>query len=79
MRNRTRHGWHRYINGVSISTFLILVFVLLPLYWMLATSFKTTANVGASPPSSSPALPQEKTTRLLSATTPSAVTSLIPP
>ena len=50
MRNRTRHGWHRYINGVSISTFLILAFVLLPLYWMLATSFKTTANIGASPP-----------------------------
>jgi multiple sugar transport system permease protein len=50
VRNRTRHGWHRYINGVSISTFLILAFVLLPMYWMLATSFKTTANIGASPP-----------------------------
>ena len=35
---------------VSISTVLILAFVLLPMYWMLATSFKTTANIGASPP-----------------------------
>jgi multiple sugar transport system permease protein len=50
VRNRTRHGWHRYINGLSISTFLILVFTLLPMYWMLATSFKTTNNVGSSPP-----------------------------
>ena len=50
MRSRTRHGWHRYINVISISTVLILAFVLLPMYWMLATSFKTTANIGASPP-----------------------------
>ncbi len=50
MRNRKRFGWHRYINGVSISTTLVILFVLLPIYWMVSTSFKTTAGVGATPP-----------------------------
>ncbi len=50
MRTRKRVGWHRYINGVSISTALVVLFVLLPLYWMVTTSFKTTAGVGATPP-----------------------------
>jgi multiple sugar transport system permease protein len=50
MRNRERHGWRRVVNGVNISTLLVAVFVLLPLYWMVATAFKTRANVNGSPP-----------------------------
>jgi multiple sugar transport system permease protein len=50
MRNRRRIGWHRYINGVSLGSLLIALFVLLPIYWLVASSFKTTAGVGASPP-----------------------------
>ena len=34
---------------ISISTVLILAFVLLPMYWMLATSFKTTAITSRQP------------------------------
>jgi trehalose/maltose transport system permease protein len=50
MRNRPRHGWHRVINGVNVSTFLVVIFILLPLYWMVATAFKTRANVNVTPP-----------------------------
>jgi multiple sugar transport system permease protein len=50
MRNRPRHGWHRVINGVNISTLLVAVFILLPLYWMVASAFKTRSSVNASPP-----------------------------
>ena len=32
MRNRKRTGWHKYINGVSISTTVTVLFILLPLY-----------------------------------------------
>jgi multiple sugar transport system permease protein len=55
MRNRKRSGWRRYINGVSIATFLVVVFVALPLYWLLASSFKTPANIGVDPPQWFPA------------------------
>jgi multiple sugar transport system permease protein len=40
MRNRERLGWHRYINLVTVSTVLIVLFVLLPMYWLITTSFK---------------------------------------
>jgi len=50
MRNRKRTGWHRIINGVNISAFLVVVFVGAPLYWLIASSFKTPANLGDSPP-----------------------------
>src|ERR1700733_8132755 len=40
MRNRKRTGWHRYVNGVSISTLVTVIFIILPLYWMIAASFK---------------------------------------
>lgn len=50
MRSRTRHGWRRWLNGVNLGALGIALFVLLPMYWMLASSLKTTANVGASPP-----------------------------
>ena len=50
MRNRRRHGWHRYINGVSLGSIAIALFVLVPIYWLVASSFKTTAGIGATPP-----------------------------
>ncbi len=50
MRNRSRHGWHRVVNGVNLSALLVFIFLALPLYWMIASAFKTPANVGASPP-----------------------------
>jgi multiple sugar transport system permease protein len=50
MRNRKRKGWRRIINGVNISTLVVVIFVAAPLYWLIASSFKTQANLGASPP-----------------------------
>ncbi len=50
MRNRQRTGWHRYLNGVSIATFIVALFIALPLYWLIVSSFKTPANLGDSPP-----------------------------
>jgi trehalose/maltose transport system permease protein len=47
---RSRHGWHRVINGVNAATLLVFLFIALPLYWLIASAFKTPANVGASPP-----------------------------
>ena len=50
MRNRKRTGWHRVINGLNIAAFFVVLFVGLPLYWLIASSFKTPVNIGASPP-----------------------------
>ena len=54
MRNRKRVGWHKYINGVTISTLVTVLFILLPLYWLVATSFKNPNAIGNSPPSLTP-------------------------
>jgi len=50
MRSRSRTGWRRVFNGVNAATFVVFLFIALPLYWMIASSFKTPANVGATPP-----------------------------
>jgi multiple sugar transport system permease protein len=50
MRNRSRHGWRRVFNGVNLSALLVFGFIVIPLYWMIATAFKTRPNVGVSPP-----------------------------
>ena len=50
MRNRKRKGWHRIINGVTISTFFVVIFVAAPLYWLIASSLKRPADLGNSPP-----------------------------
>ena len=50
MRNRSRRGWRRVFNGVNLSALLVFVFIIIPLYWMIATAFKTRANSGVSPP-----------------------------
>jgi len=46
MRKRT--VWHRL--GLALSCALITLFVLLPIYWMVITSFKTDAGVSAPSP-----------------------------
>lgn len=48
MRKRKRKGWHRYINGVSVSTTVTIVFVTLPLYLMLVSSFKGSKGIGSA-------------------------------
>ena len=40
MRTRTRTGWHRYFNLVTIGVTVVLVCILIPLYWMVSSSFK---------------------------------------
>jgi multiple sugar transport system permease protein len=54
MRNRKRVGWHRYVNGVTISTGITALFILIPLYWLIASSFKSPNSIGNSPPSLGP-------------------------
>jgi multiple sugar transport system permease protein len=44
-RMRQRKGWHRYLNGVSVSTILVVLFVLIPIYWMVSSSFKGPATI----------------------------------
>jgi multiple sugar transport system permease protein len=50
MRNRTRRGWRRVFNGVNLAAFLVFLFIVTPLYWMIATAFTAPSNVQASPP-----------------------------
>ena len=54
MRNRKRIGWRKYINGVTISTTITALFIILPLYWLIASSFKNPVAVGDSPPNLGP-------------------------
>ena len=50
MGARTRRGWRKVINGVNLSAFIVVLFIGLPLYWLIISSFKTPAALGASPP-----------------------------
>lgn len=50
MRTRTRTSWHRWINGLNLAVILVMAFVTLPLYWLVASSFKSPEAIGASPP-----------------------------
>jgi multiple sugar transport system permease protein len=45
-----KRGWRRVINGVNISALFVVLFVGLPLYWLIISSFKTPAALGDSPP-----------------------------
>ncbi|HET9076127.1 MAG TPA: carbohydrate ABC transporter permease [Acidimicrobiales bacterium] len=45
---KTRHGWHRYINGLTIATTLTVLFVILPLLWMITSSFKGPKSIATS-------------------------------
>ena len=48
MRNRKRVGWHRYINGVNIAVVITALFILIPLYWLIASSFKAPNSIGTA-------------------------------
>lgn len=48
MRERQRHGWHRYVNLVSISAVIIVVLALAPIVWMLVSSFKNPNTISQS-------------------------------
>jgi multiple sugar transport system permease protein len=50
MRNRKRTGWRRYINGITISSFFVTLFIGLPLYWLIISSFKTPVALGDPSP-----------------------------
>ena len=50
MRERKRTGWRRVINGVNVAAFFVVLFIGLPLYWLIASSFKTPAAMGNDPP-----------------------------
>jgi trehalose/maltose transport system permease protein len=50
MRGRKRTGWRRVVNGVNIATFFVVLFIGLPLYWLVASSFKTPSAMGNDPP-----------------------------
>jgi multiple sugar transport system permease protein len=50
MGARTRRGWRKVINGVNFSALIVVLFIGLPLYWLIISSFKTPPNLGASPP-----------------------------
>jgi multiple sugar transport system permease protein len=50
MRSRRRTGWRRVINGVNLSALLVVLFVGLPLYWLIASSFKTPKAMAYDPP-----------------------------
>jgi len=54
MRNRKKTGWRRYINGVNLSVVVTALFILIPLYWLVASSFKAPNSIGNSPPSLGP-------------------------
>lgn len=50
MRTRTRTSWHRWINWLNLAVVFVVLFVSLPLYWLIASSFKSPEAIGSSPP-----------------------------
>ncbi len=55
MRNRKRRGLARWFNLLNLAVVAIVAFVVLPMYWLVASSFKTPVAVGVSPPQFFPA------------------------
>jgi multiple sugar transport system permease protein len=47
MRKRNRTGWRKVINGVNISGLFVVLFIVLPLYWLIITSFRNPADLGS--------------------------------
>jgi multiple sugar transport system permease protein len=45
MRARRRQGWHRYVNLITVATTLTVLFVLLPILWMIVSSFKGPSSI----------------------------------
>ncbi len=56
MRTRKRVGWHRYINLLTVATVLTVIFIVVPLYWMVSSSFKGPGEI-TSPGSVFPSSP----------------------
>ncbi len=50
MRSRKHKGWRRVVNGVNLSVFLVVLFIGLPLYWLIINSLKQPLAVGDDPP-----------------------------
>jgi ABC-type glycerol-3-phosphate transport system permease component len=75
MRNRKRVGWHRYINGVNIAVVVTALFILIPLYWLIASSFRSPNSFGTARPRSDPPRLAGETTATRSSATTSASTS----
>ena len=49
MRNRKKTGWRKYVNGTNIAVIVTALFILIPLYWLIASSFKAPNAIGNSP------------------------------
>ncbi|ROS61544.1 carbohydrate ABC transporter membrane protein 2 (CUT1 family) [Frigoribacterium sp. PhB160] len=49
-RTKVRRGWRRWINVVNLGGVLIAAVTAIPLYWLVVSSFKTSSEVAASPP-----------------------------
>ncbi len=47
----------RWMNGTNLAGLVIALFVAAPLYWLVATAFKNTGDVAASPPKYVPSPP----------------------
>lgn len=45
-----RIGWRRYLNGVNFGVVVVILFVMLPIYWLVISSLKQPAALGATPP-----------------------------
>lgn len=50
MSRRYVFTWRRWINWLNLASAVIVFFVALPLYWLIASSFKIPRAIGASPP-----------------------------
>ncbi len=48
MRHRRRHGWHRVVNLTNVGVVVTVLFVILPLYWMVSSSFKGPSAIGSA-------------------------------
>ena len=76
MRKRNRTGWHKVINGVNISALLVVLFIALPLYWLIVSSFKTRPPWGPARRSTGRTRGAAPTTPRPSSSTTSASTSV---
>ncbi len=48
MRTKRRYGWHRYINIITVATTLTVLFVALPILWMIISSFKGPSSINTN-------------------------------
>jgi multiple sugar transport system permease protein len=48
MRTRRRKGWRRYVNVLTVATTITVLFVVLPVLWMIVSSFKGPASINTA-------------------------------